>query len=79
MTQHVFNYNPLSSQATVVLAWAHVWRVLRTANEIAYFLCKFFHLPAAGRHCNALCARVAGRRRRRIGGGGGGGGPLSAT
>ena len=72
--QHAFNYNPLPSQAGVVLAWAHVWRVLRTANEIAYFLCKFFHLPAAGRHCSALCGRVAGRRRPI-----GGGDPLSAT
>jgi len=30
--------------------------VLRTADEIAYFLCKFFHLLAAGRDCNALSA-----------------------
>jgi len=33
-----------------------VLEVLRMADEIAYFLCKFFHLPATGRDCNALNA-----------------------
>jgi len=49
-----------------------VWRKENGhAGEIAYFLCKFFHLPAAaGRDYNALSAvRHAGRGIWRGGGG----------
>jgi len=42
--------------------------ITRTAGKIAYFLCKFFHLPAAGwSDCSDCSALNAGRRRwRRI-------------